>query len=335
MKTRTATTTSARREGGQPRDAGQPGPGLDGRVRLVALRLLPRRAVVVRRGLGSRRAHGRTAARRGRRRVVARRRAIDRASRRRAARRGFGDEAGQLIRGRRGWVRPHRLAAGKPVGGAAGQPRPGGRGRATGQELRSRGIAFGGRPAIRPGPRAAAGPRRRRGPVTRRIAPDQGFGVGSRLRPLVGVSVVVDLRGVDVRRVVLARVVELEPEVVLLGADLGRWPRGRLRGDARRGRGCPARAADARAAGLRGFAPRPVLERRADREGARQAVRLLVGEGARRGLRLRVAAVPMIGRGRTLVAFVLEGDERAGRRPVDAGQPSVGHRGDDTRRCGG
>ena len=136
-------------------------------------------------------------------------------------------------------------------------------------------------------------------------------------------------------RVVVVRVIDQQPEVVLLGADLGRRPGGRLRGDARGGRGRAARSADAGAAGLRGLSPSPVLERRADGEGAREAVRLLVRERPRRGLHLRVAAMPMIGRGRTLVAFVFEGDERAGRRPVDAGQPSVGHRGDDTRRCGG
>ena len=84
-------------------------------------------------------------------------------------------------------------------------------------------------------------------------------------------------------------------------------------------------------AGLGRLAPGPVLERRADRERAREAVRLLMGERARRRLDLRVAAVPVIGTGRALIALILERDEGAGRGTLDAGQCSVAHRGDDTR----
>ena len=235
-------------------------------------------------------------------------------------------------------MRPDRLTAGEAVGGAAGQPGPGGgRGRATGQELRGRGVAFGGR-AARTTRRAAlplahgGGAAQSRGGL-RRIS-GSASGRGCDHSSASSRSSTASAPGATSGASSWSGSSIVQPEVVLLGADLGRRPGRGLRGDARRGRGRRARAADARAAGLRGLAPRPVLERRADREGAREAVRLLVGERPRRGLHLRVAAMPMIGRGRTLVAFVLEGDERAGRRPVDAGQPSVGHRGDDTRRCG-
>ncbi len=87
-----------------------------------------------------------------------------------------------------------------------------------------------------------------------------------------------------------------------------------------------------RGSGLRRLSPRPRLERRADREGAREAVGLLVREGPRRRPHFRVAAVRVIGLGRALVAFVLVRDERTGGGAFHAGPATVGHPADDTRR---
>ena len=75
----------------------------------------------------------------------------------------------------------------------------------------------------------------------------------------------------------------------------------------------------------RGLAPCPVLERRADGERRREAVRLLVRQGARSRVRLGIAAMTVVGAGRTLVAIVLERDEGAGRCTVGGGEPSLGH----------
>jgi hypothetical protein len=74
------------------------------------------------------------------------------------------------------------------------------------------------------------------------------------------------------------------------------------------------------------LAPGPILEGRADREGARQAIGFLVGGGSRRRDELRVAAVAMIGAGRPRLAIVFEGHEGAGRGGVHAREPSLGHR---------
>src|SRR6185295_3696130 len=78
------------------------------------------------------------------------------------------------------------------------------------------------------------------------------------------------------------------------------------------------------------LAPRPVLERRADRERAGQAVGFLVRDRTRRRWRLGEAAMAMVGARRTSVAVVAKGDEWTGRGTVRAGQPSLSHRGDDT-----
>ena len=87
----------------------------------------------------------------------------------------------------------------------------------------------------------------------------------------------------------------------------------------------------ARGPRVRGLATRPVLERRADRERRREAVRLLVGDRARRRRRLGEASVAVVRTGRTSLTVVPEGDERTGRGTVHAGQPSLSHRADDTR----
>ena len=64
---------------------------------------------------------------------------------------------------------------------------------------------------------------------------------------------------------------------------------------------------------MRRFAASPVLEGRTDRERGGEAVRLLMGKGARRRLGLGEASVAMVGTIGTGVALVLEGHERAGR----------------------
>ena len=82
----------------------------------------------------------------------------------------------------------------------------------------------------------------------------------------------------------------------------------------RAARSCAARS---RPAGggpcLGGLAPSPGLEGRADREGAREAVRLLVGERSRRWTDLGIASMLMIGLGRAFIAFTFVRDERTGR----------------------
>ena len=78
--------------------------------------------------------------------------------------------------------------------------------------------------------------------------------------------------------------------------------------------------------GFRRLAMGPVLERRAYRERARQAVRLLVGDGARRRVNLGVAAVTVVRTVGALIPIVLEGDEGAGRGTVRVGHAAIGHR---------
>jgi hypothetical protein len=56
-----------------------------------------------------------------------------------------------------------------------------------------------------------------------------------------------------------------------------------------------------------------------------------VGKGARRRIRLGVAAVAVVGARGSLIAVVIEGDEGTGGRTVDDGQPSLGHPADHTR----
>ena len=81
----------------------------------------------------------------------------------------------------------------------------------------------------------------------------------------------------------------------------------------------------------RRFALGPVLEGRAHRERAGQAVRLLVSDGARRRMNLGVAAVTVVRSVGALVPVVLECDEGAGRRSIRMGHAAFGHRADDTR----
>ena len=84
-------------------------------------------------------------------------------------------------------------------------------------------------------------------------------------------------------------------------------------------------------ASVRRLATGPLLERRADGERTREAVRLLVRQRAWSGVRLGIAAMAVIRSVRPLVPLVLERHERARRRSIGAGQPTLGHRGDDTR----
>ena len=64
---------------------------------------------------------------------------------------------------------------------------------------------------------------------------------------------------------------------------------------------------------MSGLTSRPFLEGGTDGERGREAIRLLMGEGARCRLGLREAAVAVIRPIGALVAIVLECDERAGR----------------------
>ena len=130
----------------------------------------------------------------------------------------------------------------------------------------------------------------------------------------------------------------------------GDWRRGirrrRMPGFADQGRQQGAHRRDhgdvlADRAGLRrtgtgggGLTTCPVLERGTDREGRREAVRLLMGEGTRRRPRLCEAAVAVIGSWRTPIAIVLERHEWARRGAIVNLEPSVGHRRDDTRTSG-
>ena len=146
-------------------------------------------------------------------------------------------------------------------------------------------------------PGRTGGPRWRRGPIPRRVSPDGRIGRIARRR----------------RRVIVVRVI---------GAVGGR--------DRARCRLCR----DSCAARVRGLAPGPVLEGRADRERARQAVRLLVSDGSRCRRRLGETPVAMVRARRTSIAVVAESDERTGRGTVHAGQPSLSHPRDDTRPVG-
>ena len=74
-----------------------------------------------------------------------------------------------------------------------------------------------------------------------------------------------------------------------------------------------------------GFASGPILERRAHRERAREAVGLLVRDRAWRRRRLGEAAVPMVGAGGATVTVVRERDEGTGRGTVHAGQAALSH----------
>ena len=159
------------------------------------------------------------------------------------------------------------------------------------------------------GQTSGPGPGWWRGPVARRIAARPLLD-----RPLVapglpGVIVLVD-------RAVATAVTRRVLGSALRGCD------GSARRRRRRGPTGP---------GVRGLPPRPLLERRADRERAREAVRLLVRQRARGGIGLGVATVAMVRSVRPLVPLVLERHERARRRSIGAGQPTLGHRGDDTR----
>ena len=306
------------------RDARQPGPGLDGREGLIAPSALPRRPVVVRRATAiAGGAHGRSATRDGRGRIGTRGRPGQRGPCRtgtgRATRTGRdpcgdpdrGDQAGEVIgrRGRGGGCRRHRgLTAGKAIGGTSGQPLARGPAR---EEVR-RSLTVSGRSSgRRVGRGPAGGPWWWRGPVPRWV-------------PARWRIVVITWRGprIDLVGLVRRRVRRTRPR----GDGGGTGIVGQLiRGHGRSGRRRLGRAS-ARSR-LGGLAAGPVLERRADRERAREAVRLLMRERAWCGRDLGVAAVPMIRARGTLVTLVLERDEGAGRRSIDARLASVAHRG--------
>ena len=312
-----------------PPNDGRPDPGPQRRVGLVPSRRLPGRPEqlggVLRLGRGRRlpgircrRRLGRLAtppaggrcgrlrrwgvARRETRRPIPRRRrcrgGLDRGS---VALVGVVDDGGRVRRRlvRRGRRRNRlvglvRVAARQPVGGAAGEPTRCGapgrglRGAVIGRFGRTRGQERRGLRLLTVG---VARPRRRVRPRARRIAARrQG------------------------RRRIGARVTRLELP----------W-RQRLADRLLDGRGLRL-GVQLRGARRRRLATRPVLERRADRECRREAVRLLVREGARRRPRLGEAAVAVVGRLSPPVAIVLERDEWTRGGAVDDREPAVGHR---------
>ena len=330
---------------------GMPGidrPGADLRIGLVAALALPGRpvgvpalalafplpfalAVPVARG-----ADRRGAARPGDRRLAVAR-VADAAGRRR-------HRPGRRARGRRrcaGWSvegrsaestsssgpRSRSDAACEPIGGAAGEAAPlglretpGTRGRRSRPPRRRLRLPRPARRAAR-GSRAAAA--RARSP-TAAAPPSRAAGCGA-AAPRSGRSssrgaprIVASSSAVRARRSGCAAV---------RATAAPHRDRRRDRGTGRRRRRGPT------GPGVRGLATRPLLERRADGERAREAVRLLVRQRARGRLGLGIAAMAVVRSVRPLVPLVLEGHERAGRGSVDAGQPSLGHRGDDTRRA--
>jgi hypothetical protein len=93
------------------------------------------------------------------------------------------------------------------------------------------------------------------------------------------------------------------------------------------GRGCcRGRGRVACIAGSSRLTSGPILECRANRKCAREAVRLLVGERPRGGPDLGVAAVTTVRNRRALVSIVLEGDEGTGVGAVRDGQAAIAHR---------
>ena len=255
---------------GDARQAGHPRPGLDRRVGLVAAHPLPRRTGDL--GPGRpRRADGRAAAGRARRRVGT------------GGRRWRGGAAAGPGRGprgrrrRRSRPRPRPMRSRPRSAWRVADRRPAGRRRSPQDR--------GPRPTCSPAARTRLGcdpaarlvlagtgrPGRRRRPVARRVAPDRRvLGRSGRWR---------------VRTDVVGR-------VVIPG---GSGPDRRGPGD----RSGPGRRVLAGSSGvgprLGRLAPRPVLERRADGERARQAVRLLVRERARRRRRFGEAAMAVVG----------------------------------------
>ena len=223
-----------------------------------------------------------------------------------------------------------RLAAGQPVGRTAGETLARLR-RAVTQERRGPGrgsiaTTFGRRQ-----------PRRRRGPITRRVASGArvirvgGIWIEIRFGPSCGRG-----RRRSRSRLAWSVVIAWIPRAgerrgrgggCTHGPGAGAGTSAPGRAFARCGRAATSRGGR-RVGGVPGpcsLASRPVLEGRADRKRAREAVRLLVGERARRRTRLRVAAVPAVGNGRPLVPIVLERHERAGRRAVREGQAAFSH----------
>ena len=156
-------------------------------------------------------------------------------------------------------------------------------------------------------------PRRRGGPVTRRVAArpflDREIVVGARAGPLLGaraIGATASGRRSDV------------PCPGVVGSHHG----------SRRG----WLSWGAISARLGRLASGPCLEGRAHRERAREAVRLLVGERAGCRLGLGEAAMAVVRTVRPGFPVVVEGDEGARRGSVQRRLPSFGHRGDDSGR---
>jgi hypothetical protein len=207
-----------------------------------------------------------------------------------------------------------RRPPGQPIRGAAGKTLSG-LGGSVAQERRRTGIGLG-VPTLGRGQ-----PRRRRRPVTGRIAPRSEF---------VGVVVAIGIPSSH-RRGLGSGSGLGRGRVILTGRRRGCRCRGRT-GCRRPGSGCSdSRAARGRrgiggVAGPGRLSTSPVLERGAHRESARQAIGLLVSEGPRSRTRLGVAAVSMVGNGCPFVTVVLERHERTRGRAVREGQSAFSHR---------
>ncbi len=184
--------------------------------------------------------------------------------------------------------RRHR-ATGQAIGGAPGQA--GALGGASGEEVwRARLVSTTPSLAGRTRARCSGGPWRGRRPIAWRIA--------SGLR-------VFDGRSRSFRAGAIFRIRPILPR----GDEGGRLLSGRLLSD----------RAVVSGSCLCGLAAGPILERRTDRERTRQAVRLLMGEGASSRCRFGKATMAMVGTRRPRFAIVLERDERTGRCAIHAG----------------
>ena len=217
---------------------------------------------------------------------------------------------------------PASWSAGLPARPCAGLGRPAARGTAAARHRRPIAAARSRRAtAAAPPSRAAgcAGPARRPSPGLERRRSPSGRRPASSGRRSGSGSEAAAARPASRRRSTHRRLRVVRRPVIAQRPMPRRQPAPAAAHPGRRARSARLAARSSR------LAPGPVLERRADREGAREAVRLLVGEGARRRARLGVAAVAMVGDGRPLVAIVLEGDEGTGRGTVRDGQSAFRH----------
>ena len=197
-------------------------------------------------------------------------------------------------------------ATGHAIGGAPGQARA--LCSASGEEVR-RARLVSTTPALAGRTRAHCSgcPRRRRCPIAWWIA--MGLRVFDGRSRWFGAGAVVRIRPTQLRGDKGCRSRRLNGRAVVSG---------RRRRHSSRRRRLNGRAVVSTSC-MRRLAARPVLERRTDRERARQAVRLLVRQGAGSRCRFGKAPMAMVGTRRPRLAIVLERDERTGRCTIHAG----------------